>query len=600
VGLSFFIVAAALMLTGLLFILSAENRAEEMGLLLALGFTPKKVRRLVMGEGAFLALIGCVVGAALGLAYNAAVMEGLRTIWRDAVGTSSLVARASAESVIGGAAGGMVMSLAAMWIAVRRIVQRPVVELQQAGGQVSVFFSGGRPWISVVVAVLSAIGVIGILASSRGHDTKLAETFFGAGALLLVLGMALANIFLHGMARAAASGVVRAATLGVRNCGRRRGRSLATIGLLASGVFVVIAVGANRHGVGREALKRGSGTGGFAFYGETAVPVVADLNTAGARQKLNMTDAVTSVVSVVQLRVRDGDDASCLNLNRAQEPRLVGVPVAALAERGAFSFGKSIWGRLPAREIWNRLEQKIDADTVPGVADQTVMMWSLHKPVGSVISYTDERGRKMNIKLVAGMENSIFQGSILVADKFLAGHFPSISGYRAMLVDVPEASAADADRMLSKSLREYGIDLAPAAKRLAEFMAVENTYLSIFLALGGLGIILGSIGLGIVVLRNILERKQEMAMLRAVGFNRPSLQWLVLVEHLVLLGMGFACGGASALVSVWPTFAVSGAGGPSVLLWAILAGVALNGFVWTVLATLPMARADLLAGLRNE
>lgn len=601
ISLSIFIVAAALMLTGLLFILAAENRTEEMGLLLALGFTPKKVRRMFMGEGVFLALVGCVIGAGLGLAYNEAVVHGLKTIWRDAVGISSLVSHIEPGSVIGGAVAGMVTAVVAMWISVRRIVHRPIVELQQAGGQAMVMFAGGRRWISVVVAVLSAIGVVVILAKSSGNDAKVAESFFGAGALLLIFGMAASNIALHKMARSAVDGVVRMGTLGARNCGRRRGRSLATIGLLASGVFVVIAVGANRHSVGREVLKRESGTGGFAFYGETAVPVTVDLNTATAREKLGITGPVTGALSVVQMRVREGDDASCLNLNRAQQPRLLGVPATKLAERGSFTFAKTMWGKLPVSEVWGRLEQRLDASTIPGVADQAVLQWTLQKPVGSVVVYTDERGRKLNVKLVGGLENSIFQGSILVSEKLLTEHFPSISGYRAMLVDAPEKSAADADKALSKALRDYGVDLTPAGKRLAEFMAVENTYLSIFLSLGGLGVILGSIGMGIVVLRNILERKTEMAMLRAVGFSRPALQWLVLLEHLVLLGVGFACGMVSALVAVWPSLSSTGAGSaPSAMLVVILAGVAVNGLVWTVLATLPMARADLLAGLRNE
>jgi hypothetical protein len=37
------------------------------------------------------------------------------------------------------------------------------------------------------------------------------------------------------------------------------------------------------------------------------------------------------------LRLREGDEASCLNLNRAQTPRLLGVDPNELARRGAFT-----------------------------------------------------------------------------------------------------------------------------------------------------------------------------------------------------------------------------------------------------------------------
>ena len=81
---------------------------------------------------------------------------------------------------------------------------------------------------------------------------------------------------------------------------------------------------------------------------------------------------------------------------------------------------------------------------------------------------------------------------------------------------------------------------------------VQNTYLSIFQVLGGLGLILGSAGLGVVLLRNVLERRGELACLQAVGFGRPALVRLVLWEHWVLLGMGLAGGVAAAIVAVLP------------------------------------------------
>ena len=53
----------------------------------------------------------------------------------------------------------------------------------------------------------------------------------------------------------------------------------------------------------------------------------------------------------------------------------------------------------------------------------------------------------------------------------------------------------------------------PTAERLAEFHAVENTYLSTFQTLGGLGLLVGTVGLAAVLLRNVLERRRELALL---------------------------------------------------------------------------------------
>ncbi len=63
-GFSFFLILAALLLTGLLFTLGVEQRAEEVGTLLATGFTPARVRGLFLLEGGVLALAGGLAGGA--------------------------------------------------------------------------------------------------------------------------------------------------------------------------------------------------------------------------------------------------------------------------------------------------------------------------------------------------------------------------------------------------------------------------------------------------------------------------------------------------------------------------------------------------------
>jgi ABC-type lipoprotein release transport system permease subunit len=64
----------------------------------------------------------------------------------------------------------------------------------------------------------------------------------------------------------------------------------------------------------------------------------------------------------------------------------------------------------------------------------------------------------------------------------------------------------------------------PTEERLANFHRVENTYLSTFQMLGGLGLILGTLGMAAVLLRNVLERRRELALLRAVGLRLQTLR----------------------------------------------------------------------------
>ena len=145
-----------------------------------------------------------------------------------------------------------------------------------------------------------------------------------------------------------------------------------------------------------------------------------------------------------------------------------------------------------------------------------------------------------------------------------------------------------------------GLELTSTVQRLNAFNAVQNTYLGTFQVLGGLGLLLGSAGLGVVVLRNVLERRGELGLLVAVGFRRRALQGLVLSEHGALLGLGVGVGILSAAIAVLPELLSPARQLPYVSLALTLAAVLLNAALWAWLATRYALRGNLLEALRNE
>jgi ABC-type antimicrobial peptide transport system permease subunit len=600
-GLSMFLVAAALILTGLLFGLTIGARAEETGTLLALGLAPKYVRRLYLAEGAILALAGGALGTLAGLAYTWVMLLALSTVWSSAVGSSNVLFHAQALSVIGGAAAGFVVALATIWLCVRRQARAPARELLASGAEAELRLTlprRARTWIGWSMTAASGV-VAGLLLSlAKGATGEAAAgVFFGIGALLLIGLLGACHSGLAGLAQPPRGGQVRFADLGLRNAARRRGRSLGVIAILACGIFMVVAVGANRRGAEEDADKPSSGTGGFALYGETAMPVFKDLNSPEGRKAYALPDDFQHNAAFVALRVHAGDDASCLNLNRTQQPRLVGVRPQLLAQRGAFTLtaqeaadaGQSPWLLLDRRE----------ADgAIPAIADTNTITWSLGKKLGDTVAYTDERGRTFQVRLVAAIDNSILQGSLVIAEDALIEKYPSDGGYRMFLIDASRDRAEEIARVLSVQLSDVGLAVMPATERLAEFNSVENTYLAIFQALGGLGLILGSVGLGVIVFRNVMERRSELALMRAVGFSRRSIARLILTEHWVLLALGLVVGWLAAIVAVLPAMRAGPV--PYLSLGITAAAVLAAGLLWTWLAARLALRGPLLEALRNE
>ena len=237
---------------------------------------------------------------------------------------------------------------------------------------------------------------------------------------------------------------------------------------------------------------------------------------------------------------------------------------------------------------------------IPAVADDPTLQWALHKQLGDEIEVLDEAGRTVRLRLVGRINSSILQGSVLISDANFRRLWPSSSGFRAMLVDAPAGRAESLRRELTAGLEARGLALTSAADRMAMFAEVQNTYLSIFAALGGLGLVLGSVAIGVVVLRNVLERRGELALLRAVGFDKSRLVRMVLWEHWTLLAMGMACGVVAAVVGVIPALRSPTAAAPIAQWLTILAAVGVSGVAWTWLAARAALRGELLDALRSE
>ncbi|MCW5558625.1 MAG: ABC transporter permease, partial [Verrucomicrobiae bacterium] len=338
-GFSFFLITAALVLTAMLFQFSLERRASEVGVLLAIGWTPRRVRRLLLTEGLLLAALGTGIGIVGGLAYARGILNGLNTLWRDAVAGGGLIFHATPTSVATGAVLGWITAGVTLLLALRGQARQPVrTLLEESGAELpDIGDARPRPWQR---RILWAAGVMAVGLSAWGFmapEGRQPLAFFGAGAAALIAGA----VGFRGWLRATLQSTARIRRifgLALRGLSRRPARSAATVILLACAAFLLVVVAASRLDATRDATRRSSGTGGFAFWGEASLPVIQDLNTPKGREFFGLDDAAMNDVSVVSFRVRDGDDASCLNLNRAQNPRLLGVAPESLAARGAFTF----------------------------------------------------------------------------------------------------------------------------------------------------------------------------------------------------------------------------------------------------------------------
>lgn len=582
IGLSMFLIAAALVFAALLFLFTLERRASQIGLLLAVGWTRGMVRRVWLMEAGVIALAGILLGVLGGIAYTQTALHGLSAVWSGATQGLELVFSASFGTLFNAALATLVVVLFTLFWASRKLFKVETRDLLAGSWSDDLTPLAARKNSKMMLV----LAVLALVLLSAGFFMKnpeaVAGMFFGSGMLLMIAGL----LWLRGWMRRDSGALANSLwQIGSRNISRRPSRSLAVIGMMAGGIFLVVAVNAFRMSAGDDTL-RNSGTGGFALIGESSLPVYEDLNVKTGWEAFGLDEKLMAQARVVPFRVREGDDASCLNLNRAQKPLLVGVDAAKLV--GSFAFASGSW------------EKMADTSFVPAIADQATAMWGLGKGVGDTLDYQDASGNTFQVKIVGLLAGSVLQGKMIISEQAFLAKYPDAAGYRFFLIDAPREQAAEIAAHLTRQLEQRGLALEPAKQRLELFMSVQNTYIGIFTVLGGLGVLLGTAGIGVLIARHVLERRGELGLMQALGFQPGSLRLMILGEHSVLLVLGVILGAATAALAVIPQLIGSSGSLPVAFLLKLIAGVLVFGLLVCVIAVSTAVRGKLTEALRRE
>jgi putative ABC transport system permease protein len=592
---SFFLVVAALMLAGLFFRLGLEQRLREVGLLRAAGFTTRRLLGLFVAEALVLAGVGALCGVVLAILYARLVMLGLRTVWIGAVGTRELTLHPSVFALVVGAAGGLVAAVLAIVWTLRDLRRRSPRALL-AGSLEDWTPPPPRARRALLPAGMAAAALALIVASAAGAVAPTAA-FFGAGALLLGAALTAVSRTLRGRPHRAAA-IRTVAALGLRAASFRPGRSLVCIALVAAAAFVIVAVGVFRHGSMGDLRSRTSESGGFTLLGTTTQPLHHDPRTPEGRAALGLpTDGSLDGLALARFRRKAGEDASCLNLYQPSRPTVLGAEPSFLRQ-GRFAFQSSLASSQAERSNpWLLIERDAVGGAIPVVADATALRYSLKKKVGDEMALGESGVR---VRFVAALRPGLLQGELVTSERHFQAAFPGEDGYRFFLLEAPAGREAAVTEALESRLSDFGFDVTGAAERLRAYHRVEDTYITTFQTLGILGLLLGTVGLSAVLLRNAFERRRELALLQAVGYERGDLRRLVLAENALLLSLGLLAGVVPALVAIAPALRERAGGLPLVTVAALVATLVLVGLAVSSAAVSVIRRLPLLGSLRSE
>ena len=103
-----------------------------------------------------------------------------------------------------------------------------------------------------------------------------------------------------------------------------------------------------------------------------------------------------------------------------------------------------------------------------------------------------------------------------------------------------------------------------------------------------------------VLLRNIVESRRQLALLRAVGYTSGHLITMVSSENIILLFLGLAAGTLCALVTIIPAILEHGGQFPSYSFVWLVPSVLLTGALSSLFAAYSVLRISLVTVLKSE
>jgi putative ABC transport system permease protein len=535
----------------------------------------------------------------LSVYYNKAILYGLNSVWQDAVRTHDLSIHISFGSLLVGLFSGILIAVMAVFFLIRKEIRSKNIQTDHPGQ-----ISGKAKLIQGVIAICLLILSIGpvILAVKNGSYDNSA-LFMASGAFMILFMILFVRLFIlknrneNSMGVRSIPGIWQ---LAFRNISRKSKRSLVAISMLALGTFSVCITGANRQTYFNDESNRSSGTGGFLYWLESSIAFQTDPNTKEGQASLNISEeSILDSIHFVPLLTLQGDDASCLNLNQVTNPQILGVDPTYFDSIKAFSFA-GLTGEIDKKAPWLELEHQYDEHTIPAYIDQTVITWGLMKKLGDTLIYLDESGSELNLIIAGGLNNSIFQGNVLIDENKLRKYFPSTRGAKVLLIEGKEDNRTGIENLIDYYFQDFGVEFQRTSVRMMAFNSVSNTYLNVFMLLGALGLLIGTLGFGIILLRNKAERKSELALMQAIGIPEKSIYFMEVMENVILLGIGLGIGLAGTIIGLLPSLISKSASAPIGYMILIILAIFINGLFWILVLGRNSKQKQLPAILRAE
>jgi putative ABC transport system permease protein len=649
VVMSSFAIIAGIMLIVNIFVMLAEERKPEMGISRAIGMKRGDLTQTFLFEGAVYALVASAIGAFVGLIIAAVMMTAFSVVMAGE--GVAFVLHFTWNSLAVAACAGFMITIATVALASWRVsklnivrairdIPEPMLTKSERRyivlGIVSVLlgalmtFSGAQSRQAALIASgPSMIALGGALLAIRfvgprvpfslaglfvvfwtldplnieedifGTMTGDMEMFIVTG-VLLVTGAVIVSIFnsdimLEGITKVfgrkrSLLPILRSAISYPMNKKFRTGLSLFMFSLIMFTVVVIAMIASFQ----RESVDTITEqfSGGYDILGISMRDLPDDEMAAGL-ERLNQTldqsvvdKASGALVANVDV-VPEGDNESHRYTLIGFDQAMIGGGGFSLADRADdYATDAEAWAALAA----DRSLVIVDGSVIPQIYGS---YGAFDIVVGQRVTLTNANGTTANLTVVGIMDQMFLQG-MFVSEEFVSEFTPSSTKllYYFSVREGTGLTNAEVAEQIERAFVEFGVTTIVIRDTIEMVFGMISSIMQLMEIFLGMGLIVGITGLGIITIRNVAERKQEIGVMRAIGYQRDMILKSFVLETSFVSLLGIMLGLALGLALSYQLHSWGGFDevAPFVIPWFDIIVVTAIAFSVTLLSTLPPSR----------
>jgi putative ABC transport system permease protein len=205
-------------------------------------------------------------------------------------------------------------------------------------------------------------------------------------------------------------------------------------------------------------------------------------------------------------------------------------------------------------------------------------------------------GKRTDVKVIGIIDqntSALFTG-VQVSDATFTSVFGTPDVHHFFVSTRPGTDNKQAAEDIESALLETGAQAKSLHEILKEFTAVQTGFFRLIQGFMGLGLVVGVAAVGVIAFRTVVERRQQIGMLRAIGYTRGMVGLTFLMESAFIAFMGVLSGVVFALILAWQLitqeFATDGQNVTFSIPWLQLIVIAGGAFGFALLMTLVPAR----------